>query len=451
MPVVSRRACDRCHTQKLRCPRNGGDNTDSCSRCLQAGYRCVYSAPLPTGRPPLSSITKRKPPRDKTGSTISAPTTIGADSFMNPTAWTTPNIDEYPLEPAMNSNIAASWPTNLPELTNIEYPGLGDSASKGVGLFANSDAFQSHTMPPEHLSASLESNFRSSSGVLLLPTQCDAIETCIRELSDLSVRLYPVQKACLQFTGGRRKHSQAYPELELSSSAFNTIVILLQEVGSSRESKSHGRNVLAEIFEAPRILVGIARRLSGLLAKRLPNQSGSSASTISDSGSERDHELMTPASLTSTCASTPFENSPTTALSSIVAPLNGSLPAYGGMSSDSSTNHLVLSCYVRLLHIYDVLIRAFQEDACELTMTNSSSPQMNEELRLILITQLITSLLERLRLTIGTYFSSFPPLANHVILNPQFEMQGLLLSSASGLENQVQENLKRLQTMLPLG
>lgn len=39
----TRSACDRCHFQKLKCAKQVGD--PSCTRCLRAGARCVYSPP----------------------------------------------------------------------------------------------------------------------------------------------------------------------------------------------------------------------------------------------------------------------------------------------------------------------------------------------------------------------------------------------------------------------
>lgn len=50
---VKRFACDRCHSQKLRCPRpaDGNDLTESCLRCQKAGASCNVSATLKTGRP----------------------------------------------------------------------------------------------------------------------------------------------------------------------------------------------------------------------------------------------------------------------------------------------------------------------------------------------------------------------------------------------------------------
>lgn len=47
----NRLSCDRCHAQKLRCPRQNPKDDESCSRCLLQGVQCVYSKPLPKGRP----------------------------------------------------------------------------------------------------------------------------------------------------------------------------------------------------------------------------------------------------------------------------------------------------------------------------------------------------------------------------------------------------------------
>lgn len=46
-----RLSCDRCHGQKLRCPRGGNGDNGACNRCLRQGARCVYSSSLPKGRP----------------------------------------------------------------------------------------------------------------------------------------------------------------------------------------------------------------------------------------------------------------------------------------------------------------------------------------------------------------------------------------------------------------
>lgn len=50
-PGRERLSCDRCRIQKLRCPRGGSADVKSCSRCQRRGAECIYSTPLPKGRP----------------------------------------------------------------------------------------------------------------------------------------------------------------------------------------------------------------------------------------------------------------------------------------------------------------------------------------------------------------------------------------------------------------
>ena len=56
-PQVKRFACDRCHSQKLRCPRSssGSEAKEPCIRCQKAGVRCNTSATQKTGRPSKAS------------------------------------------------------------------------------------------------------------------------------------------------------------------------------------------------------------------------------------------------------------------------------------------------------------------------------------------------------------------------------------------------------------
>ncbi|KAI1413094.1 hypothetical protein F5Y13DRAFT_31051 [Hypoxylon sp. FL1857] len=48
MPRPLRSSCDRCHSQKLKCPKQPGVAT--CSRCLKAGTPCVFSPAGPSVR-----------------------------------------------------------------------------------------------------------------------------------------------------------------------------------------------------------------------------------------------------------------------------------------------------------------------------------------------------------------------------------------------------------------
>lgn len=62
--LLLRHACDRCHTQKLRCPRSvdlgktDGNPNGPCSRCRKAGMPCTVSLRGKAGRP--SKVAKKK-------------------------------------------------------------------------------------------------------------------------------------------------------------------------------------------------------------------------------------------------------------------------------------------------------------------------------------------------------------------------------------------------------
>ncbi|KAI0829549.1 hypothetical protein F5Y06DRAFT_211420 [Hypoxylon sp. FL0890] len=92
MPRPLRSSCDRCHSQKLKCPKQPGVQT--CSRCLKAGTPCIFSPAGPSIR-----------------RSIPTPIYLGSDLDMNmqfdwPTldledALTTP--PEIPQEPQTDS------------------------------------------------------------------------------------------------------------------------------------------------------------------------------------------------------------------------------------------------------------------------------------------------------------------------------------------------------------
>ena len=69
---VKRFACDRCHTQKLRCPRPAGDSMEEpCVRCKKVGLVCSISAVQKVGRPRRASKTRE--PTESQSSTALPP------------------------------------------------------------------------------------------------------------------------------------------------------------------------------------------------------------------------------------------------------------------------------------------------------------------------------------------------------------------------------------------
>ncbi|KAI1420084.1 hypothetical protein F5Y12DRAFT_162946 [Xylaria sp. FL1777] len=54
MPRPLRSSCDRCHAQKLKCPKEAGSTT--CTRCLKAGANCIFSPAGPAWRRSSANI-----------------------------------------------------------------------------------------------------------------------------------------------------------------------------------------------------------------------------------------------------------------------------------------------------------------------------------------------------------------------------------------------------------
>lgn len=73
MAAQKRLACDRCHARKMRCVRDR--STEMCSRCMQDGTDCHYSAPLKPGRPKKASVAteNNRPERSAEASLPSSP------------------------------------------------------------------------------------------------------------------------------------------------------------------------------------------------------------------------------------------------------------------------------------------------------------------------------------------------------------------------------------------
>ena len=126
---LKRSACDRCHSQKLRCPRSTAKDGSQkpCIRCQKAGTNCTVSAMQKTGRPrKKGDMTSRN---KKTGNdTLS----LGNDSF--------PPISERPdhstvLQLDTQSKVDCAPPsTTAPEPRSL----TSDSFKQRLGGFASS-------------------------------------------------------------------------------------------------------------------------------------------------------------------------------------------------------------------------------------------------------------------------------------------------------------------------
>lgn len=123
-----RYACDRCHSQKLRCPRSvepeKAKPDEPCSRCRKAGVSCVVSLRGKVGRP--SKATKKKsvpsprtcvtPEADFPSYDVNSVLSSEGDSSV---PWTSPSgdrlMDMFDLDSGSGSATTATSPKTLGE------------------------------------------------------------------------------------------------------------------------------------------------------------------------------------------------------------------------------------------------------------------------------------------------------------------------------------------------
>ena len=462
---LKRRSCDRCHGQKLRCPRRGLNNSDSCFRCLRLGVPCVYSVSLPKGRPsahrraggtivpvscplPLPTL-----PPEPTSSPLAHlvpgcdndtspnPSTISAASSNIPTAW--PLLDDatffqspVQLDWGWSSNTPWSGSvdslnldpsTDLP-LTNATQDtgthGRGENDGMVTTLTAAANSFMSPadcaspliTEPssPNHLESSA---FR----LARLSPPIDETEICIRKLSDLRAHLHPIYKASCSITSA----CHGNPGALLSAAAFDAVTVLLGEWPVVRAPVKDKCNLLYEIFSTSRNLLDIMYQLQA---------------------------TTTIASNTATAGG--LQNGTTRS----VTP--GLMTTGAGDSGSHSifVRCLVLHCYTRLLHIYSTLATMLHSDVSRVKVIESHSLPWLIEVRISLLMQFIMQLFDRLHQVMKAYFSQVEAVMDTARMAaarptsdglPNHSDDDLIgLDNVVALESIIRDKLKQLQTTL---
>ena len=246
------------------------------------------------------------------------------------------------------------------------------------------------------------------------------------------------------------------PGIKFSSNCFETATSFLQgEDSLFQAAQNQSRSALSEIFRAPGILIDILQRFSNSFPAKQRIPSDSSMSKAMDTASEEELGLMTPLSPTSSASSvSPFKIQSASESPGEEIKCHEDPQSTGEMSPDSATHHLVLACYIRLLRIYHTLIVALQGDASELKDLSLGAPSLNAELRLFILVQLITQLLERLRKAVAAYFCILPDKPDEGGLVARTSSTDVLgapevdLVRVKGLEGSIQEDLKQLQMIL---
>ena len=442
----SRRACDRCHSQKLRCPRISQDNKDSCSRCLNAGTLCVYSAPLPTGRPTSNQSGSGKSAvpanHSSVGSGAHDATVIPASANMSD-----------PSQSSMDIDINFPWNQYVLDDDNLFNPSLLADGPLGTGLELRDTPLSSTLSPTDnpatHHSPNNTKSYESHLPDIWPTNDADSTEICIQKLSDLSVRLYPVYTTSRRLAAAQKES----PGTLSSDAAFDAVATFVQGDTIVETAAGRGCKVLHEIFGASRSLLDILdQSLTISTASSSQNPANSSALTaieaddpmgIASSSSDVSsfsNEYSFSSQPSDSRASTNSVSMPGSTLASRTASGASPFPVAAEDGPDEAMVHLILACYIRLLHIYHTLVTALHHDLLRHRDIRSGSPSFFE-LRLVIFVQFITHLLDRLRNAVAAYLSPVDSTSNTITAASK-------TMDVCRLEDSMTDELQKLQKRL---
>ncbi|KAF7596233.1 hypothetical protein BBP40_002766 [Aspergillus hancockii] len=476
-----RASCDRCHSQKLRCLRRTSNEEDSCSRCLRQGVECVYSSPLPKGRPRGTKSTMH--PGTDTDASLSSQNhqssssnNSSRSSFSPPTPGHTsslllpPTLDAARLGTGLSDEdlgfVTNAWPSSKWDLTsndqalhNLDFLPVGISfgAEYNEMLPPPYPQLRPHDGPtagpedPDDLNSHGMSAVPSDSSPLL-PARIDDTEVCVRQLSDLTARLYSVYRtSCGLDSVPRNEHASS----SITTAIFEAVTALFHEDPSPMPS-STTPSALNEAFTASRTLLEILFRL--LENAELTN----SGSADSGTAGNRAEPVRRPSGM----MHIPVD---LRAGSTVIGAETGS-----GNSHEPVVYHIATTCYSLLLLIHITLIGALQRNVFSHTSQESSasgstspstsssslsasaySPPSMVELRLVLLVQLMAYFLDRLQQTMSAYSAQVARRPRRQSLDGGIEMldelnpyQVPLPDTISALESRARSRLSHLRRTL---
>ncbi|KAL9093353.1 MAG: hypothetical protein Q9165_004094 [Trypethelium subeluteriae] len=349
------------------------------------------------------------------------------------TTWTLPDDDERFFQQIPQSDWGSLLSLGImSESFDFESGRLSESPADSIpGV--DDDASQE----PSTLPACSPSNTHEPQLVKLpklWPPHADITEICIRQLSDLNARLYPVYRTSRSFNPAQQKYAGPL----ISAAAFDAVTTLLDGTTTITTHTMQKCNAICELFSASRSLVDITHRLQATtenpVAATIPlhvqdpvltlqppaNAAARDAANCGDgwlgatfsqpylafASSTLSQETTWPAVIDTSLgqAGVPVDKSHvsvTTEGSDVV--LSADTAESG--SHDIVMCHLIVACYTRLLHIYGTLVTALQYDAVQTGDIGPGTLPSPEKLRLILLVQLIAHLLDSLQQATRAFFS----------------------------------------------
>ncbi|KAJ6127791.1 Transcription factor ACEII [Penicillium samsonianum] len=343
-----RLACNRCHQQKLRCHRNLLPGRP-CARCENAGTECRFEPPLRPGRPSSRCKVQGLQKSAKDTETVIA----NSDQLNYASRHHTPSVGRQDID--------------------VDLEGLGDSTRCDNAETAGS--FLPLTFAAGYVSCILTPAAIDSMNLLYgspypdpdgstdpallfvdLPTNHDWMQLPISEPTIHQVEPHSVPQASLQPTPPSSGPSRALPSPpQPTTAATGCAIYRLVELTKT----------LYECYSA--------------LLHQSPNNTGSARSTYFEQGG--DPALVDPTSRIDKIFSL---------TQSLAETLNGiinhcpytratDLSAANPPGPDTPTILMTLSCYVRLLHIYNSLFRSAKTSKILQTHPGSQSASTSSE------------------------------------------------------------------------
>ncbi|KAL1966321.1 hypothetical protein VTN77DRAFT_4674 [Rasamsonia byssochlamydoides] len=318
-----RSACDRCHSQKLRCRRLPG--AVSCARCLKQGTSCVFSPRAPRTyahprRTPLGdAVEEAAPVSDELSSHVSPSTTYdtsGMDDFLDTTTDSAGFILDTTHDIASTSNLYDQHSTHCGTVMSADrlpvstYDLSAMDSLRPLSLLDMPDHAMDFTLglsttaPDQGMPRSPDNNATTSSNAPF------SMAEAVKQLAELNVKLFDHAATLPPPQAGHNQYEPGSASLDVIASA--------SETQSSRENRLFA---IDKTFAFTRTLIGIL----GCLYAHIDNESAMEATGLSSEFQQvKIRARIPPATL------------------------------------DRGTILLVLSCYHRLMDIYESIFGHMQ-------------------------------------------------------------------------------------------
>ncbi|KAJ5904318.1 hypothetical protein N7504_006701 [Penicillium tannophilum] len=422
-------ACDRCREQKLRCPREDQIG-QSCARCLRAGALCVTSNLRPLGRPARkitlgnSHARERRPRRPVRGQSGAADDESDIPYDIDPTRSSSiqlgagqnhgigrPGVfSEGPG--AFDANGPAFFgfdPTILLGLSRVSDEFLGGGLSKGQSPFGLPSLNDIHIPSPSGAdSAYADTSHRSSN-----QSQYLRDESRQRLYSD-SLRTAATSKQPRKTIGSADAVQRLSVLIQSLSKQLDLLkttpwsVTLVKIVCVDQDEEAAKSNPLGEVLQSTSEFV---QELQIITLKTPEFQSPNiDPATLPPSGSGM-YCPRVAANLNNAVQPLRISSSP---LGQTHSPESRIPPPSNHSSPDIQTALVILTCYIQIIQIYNILFSRVGESLSEMSYQSISSlqsvpglqlggfPVQYGNLQIKILVQVIMHLLSHIERLLGT-------------------------------------------------